>query len=69
VDGHNLNGYDILGLFEKFVPKFVRQYKFLAQEILSGFNSFTAEVRSGAYPRPEHVFTGGDEVQKLYAAD
>lgn len=69
VDGHNLNGYDILGLFEKFVPKFVKQYKFLAQEILSGFNSFTAEVRSGSYPAPDHVFTGGDEIQKLYPAE
>jgi 3-methyl-2-oxobutanoate hydroxymethyltransferase len=69
VDGDNLNGYDILGLFEEFVFKFIKQYKFLAQESLSGFNSFTGEVRSALYPRPEHGFNGGDEIQKLYPAD
>jgi 3-methyl-2-oxobutanoate hydroxymethyltransferase len=68
VDGQNLNGYDILGLFEKFVPKFVKQYKSLAPEIISGFNFFTNEVRSGEFPKPEHVFVGGEEIQKIYPA-
>lgn len=66
VDGQNLNGYDILGLFEKFVPKFVKQYKNLAPEIIAGFNALTEEVRSSAFPQPEHSFTGGDEISKLY---
>ena len=66
VDGHNLNAYDILGLFERFTPKFVKQYKALAAEIVDGFNGFTADVRSGAYPAPEHCFTGGEEISKLY---
>jgi 3-methyl-2-oxobutanoate hydroxymethyltransferase len=68
-DGQNLNAYDILGLFEKFVPKFVKQYKNLAPEIIAGFNAFTGDVRSGSYPAPEHCFTGGDEIQKLYPTD
>lgn len=69
VDGQNLNGYDILGLFEKFVPKFVKQYKNLAPEVVAGFNALTQEVRSGAFPRPQHGFTGGDEIMKLYPID
>lgn len=69
VDGHNLNAYDILGLFEKFVPKFVKQYKALAPDIISGFNAFTDDVRSGSYPAPEHCFTGGDQIQQLYPMD
>ncbi|HUX76438.1 MAG TPA: 3-methyl-2-oxobutanoate hydroxymethyltransferase [Anaerolineae bacterium] len=69
VDGHNLNGYDILGLFEKFVPKFVKQYKVLAPEIIAGFNAFTGDVRSGSYPAPEHCFTGGDRIRQLYPVD
>jgi 3-methyl-2-oxobutanoate hydroxymethyltransferase len=69
VDGQNLNGYDILGLFEKFVPKFVKQYKNLAPEVVAGFNALTQEVRSGAFPRPEHGFTGGDGIMKLYPID
>ncbi len=66
VDGQNLNAYDILGLFEKFVPKFVKPYAGLAPEIISGFNTFTEEVRSGAYPAAEHCFTGGETIKQLY---
>ena len=68
-DGQNLNAYDILGLFEKFVPRFVKQYKVLAPEIVSGFNAFTDEVRSGHYPAPEHCFTGGKEIRQLYPSE
>jgi len=66
VDGQNLNGYDILGLFEKFVPKFVKQYKNLAPDIVAAFDDFTSEVRSGKYPAAQHGFTGGDQIMKLY---
>jgi 3-methyl-2-oxobutanoate hydroxymethyltransferase len=69
VDGHNLNGYDLLGLFEKFVPKFVKQYKTLASEMLAGYNAFTEDVRSGAYPAREQCFLGGREIQELYPPD
>ncbi len=69
VDGQNLNAYDILGLFEKFVPKFVKQYKNLAPDIIAGFNAFTHEVRSASYPAPEHCFTGGETIQRLYPTD
>jgi 3-methyl-2-oxobutanoate hydroxymethyltransferase len=69
VDGHNLNAYDILGLFEKFVPKFVKQYKTLAPEIIAGFDAFTDDVRSAGYPAPEYCFTGGDDIKQLYPSD
>ena len=66
VDGQNLNGYDILGLFDKFVPKFVKQYDRLAPQIVAAYDSFTDDVRNGSYPAPEHCFSGGDEVKELY---
>jgi 3-methyl-2-oxobutanoate hydroxymethyltransferase len=69
VDGHNLNGYDILGLYEKFVPKFVKQYKVLAPEVLAGFEAFTGDVRSGADPAREHCFLGGREIRERYPPD
>jgi 3-methyl-2-oxobutanoate hydroxymethyltransferase len=68
VDGQNLNAYDILGLFEKFVPRFVKQYKVLAPDIIDGFNTFTEEVRTGGYPEPEHCFTGGERMRQIYPA-
>jgi 3-methyl-2-oxobutanoate hydroxymethyltransferase len=69
VDGQNLNGYDILGLFDRFVPKFVQQYRLLAPEVRSGFAAFTEDVRSGRYPAREHTFVGGAEVRAAYPAD
>ena len=67
--GQNLNAYDILGMFDRFVPKFAKQYANLAPAVADGFEAFTAEVRSGEYPAPEHTFTGGGEIRKLYPPD
>jgi 3-methyl-2-oxobutanoate hydroxymethyltransferase len=69
VDGQNLNGYDILGLFEKFAPRFVKQYQTLAPDIVSSFELFTQEVRSGSFPASEHCFTGGKTIQQLYPTE
>ena len=64
--GYNLNAYDILGIFDKFVPKFVKQYKLLGKEILDGFNSWRNEIESGAYPTREHCFNvSEDEINAL----
>lgn len=65
-DGQNLNAYDLLGVFDRFVPKFAKQYCSLAPQIRGTFGAFTSEVRSGAYPAPEHCFTGGDDIRTLY---
>lgn len=66
VDGHNLNAYDILGLFDKFVPKFVKQYRIFGPDFIDVFNTFTHEVQTGAYPDMDHSFTGGEEIMKLF---
>ena len=68
-DGQNLNGYDILGLFEKFVPKFVKQWKNLAGEMIDGYNQMADEVAGGTFPTPSHTFKGDEEVTELYPAD
>uniref|UniRef100_UPI004055A7A4 3-methyl-2-oxobutanoate hydroxymethyltransferase n=1 Tax=Candidatus Electronema sp. TaxID=2698783 RepID=UPI004055A7A4 len=59
-DGQVLVTNDLLGLFEKFVPSFVKQYVNLAPEIKKAVTSYISEVGSGAFPGPEHSFSGGD---------
>ncbi len=59
-DGQVLVTNDLLGLFEKFVPSFVKQYVNLAPEIKKAVTSYISEVGSGAFPGPEHSFGGGD---------
>src|SRR5438046_3009198 len=49
-DGQVLVSYDMLGLFDTFVPKFVRQYAQLGDLILSAAKGFASDVRQGAYP-------------------
>jgi len=66
VDGHNLNAYDLLGLFGDFVPRFARRYKKMGPECTEIFNAFTRESRSGAYPVKEETYAGGPEIDKHF---
>ena len=56
-DGQILVTHDILGLFEKFRPKFVRGYKELGHEIREASAQFTEDVKTGKFPdRDESYF-------------
>jgi 3-methyl-2-oxobutanoate hydroxymethyltransferase len=46
----------MVGLFERFVPKFVKKYADLAPVLRDAFTQFRAEVKSGKFPGPEHVY-------------
>ncbi len=65
-DGQVLVVHDVLGLFERFVPKFVKRYAHLTQTIQDALIQFRDEVRSGQFPGPEHTFTiSSEEMSKL----
>ena len=53
-DGQILVAQDLLGLFERFVPGFVKVYRQLGQEVLAAFREFREEVESGVFPASEH---------------
>ncbi|OEU59222.1 MAG: 3-methyl-2-oxobutanoate hydroxymethyltransferase [Desulfuromonadales bacterium C00003094] len=55
-DGQVLVIHDILGLCEKFSPKFVKRYADLAGTIRGGVEDYIREVRNGEFPGPEHSF-------------
>jgi 3-methyl-2-oxobutanoate hydroxymethyltransferase len=59
-DGQILVSYDMLGLFDGFVPSFVHQYAKLGEAIQAATREFAADVRAGRYPqRPNHVVGAG----------
>lgn len=60
-DGQSLNMYDILGLFDRFVPKHVKQYAKLSQEVIKAIEAFKGEVEQGIFPTPKNSFTISDE--------
>jgi 3-methyl-2-oxobutanoate hydroxymethyltransferase len=49
-DGQVLVSYDVLGLFDKFVPPFVKQYAQLGETILEAARSYANDVRQGIFP-------------------
>jgi 3-methyl-2-oxobutanoate hydroxymethyltransferase len=56
-DGQVLVTNDLLGLFEKFLPKFVKQYVQLYPRIREALEDYVREVKEGGFPGPEHSFT------------
>jgi 3-methyl-2-oxobutanoate hydroxymethyltransferase len=50
-DGQVLVSYDVLGLFDTFVPPFVKQYAQLRETILAAARSYADDVRQGSYPQ------------------
>ncbi len=55
-DGQVLVTHDLLGLFEKFVPSFVKNYINLAPEVKKAVTSFISEVKDGSFPDDQHSF-------------
>ncbi len=52
-DGQVLVCYDAFGLFDKFVPPFVKQYANLGAEIVRAAEAYADDVRTGRFPEPE----------------
>ncbi len=55
-DGQVLVLHDILGLSSNYVPRFVKKYADLHNEILGAVRNFRDEVREGQFPSPEHGY-------------
>ncbi len=55
-DGQVLVVNDMLGIFEKFTPKFVKKYAELNKDIRAAMKQYIDEVRGGAFPGKEHSF-------------
>ncbi len=59
-DGQVLVTHDLLGLFDRFTPKFVKQYANLHAEMARAFGEYLADVRSHSFPGPEHALAMED---------
>jgi len=55
-DGQILVAPDILGLTEGPKPKFAKAYGQIGEAALEAFKQYAAEVKSGAYPDPDHCY-------------
>ncbi|GAB4376443.1 MAG: 3-methyl-2-oxobutanoate hydroxymethyltransferase [Calditrichia bacterium] len=55
-DGQILVSHDMLGIFDKFKPRFVRRYAEIAQLMRSAFRAYSQDVKEGKFPAPEESF-------------
>jgi len=60
-DGQVLVYHDLVGLFERFTPKMVKQYVNLAPMIREALIQYREEVEKGIFPAPEHSFLMKEE--------
>ena len=68
-DGQVLVTYDLLGLFEKFRPRFVKRYAQLADVIRRAASAYIQDVHAGVFPGREHtVSIDPAELAKLHDA-
>lgn len=55
-DGQVLVLHDVLGLFERFTPRFVKRYADLKQDALKALMAFREEVEGGVFPSEDQSF-------------
>ena len=60
-DGQVLVMHDLLGLYDRFTPKFVKQYAKLSQLSLEALSAYKNEVEQRRFPAEEHSFTMKEE--------
>jgi len=60
-DGQNLVLHDMVGLFDRFTPKFVKRYANCWDIISKALADFQEDVHKGEFPKPEHSFTMKEE--------
>ena len=70
-DGQVLLAADALGVYKNFTPKFAKKYCNIGEIATKGMQDYIAEVKSGAFPAPEHKykFTGDKDEFAAFLAE
>lgn len=64
VDGQVLVYHDIIGYGVDRVPKFVKQYNHIHNQIVEGIQSYVSEVKKSSFPEEQHSFSMKEEELK-----
>lgn len=66
-DGQVLVYQDMLGMFNDYVPKFVKQFAQVGEVMKQAFRDYKQEVSEGSFPAEQHGYQIDDDViDKLY---
>ena len=61
-DGQVLVYHDIIGLENRFKPKFVRRYDTAFDNQVKAVSAYATDVRAGTFPGPDEVYLASDEL-------
>jgi 3-methyl-2-oxobutanoate hydroxymethyltransferase len=68
-DGQVLVLHDLLAIHTGFKPKFVKEYAAIGEAMVAGLREYAEEVRSRAFPGPQHSYgIAPEELERLRAA-
>lgn len=67
-DGQVLVLHDLLGLFDRFTPRFVKRYAELFTEMEHALTTYRDDVTARRFPAAEHVFPMDDAAWAAWAA-
>jgi 3-methyl-2-oxobutanoate hydroxymethyltransferase len=66
-DGQVLVNVDLLGIEDRFTPRFAKRYAELSAEAAAAFAAYAAEVQSGTFPGEDHSYAMKPEVAAALA--
>ncbi len=61
-----LNGYDLIGAFDSFKPKFAKRYGNVAEVATQAFKDYADDVRSGTFPDTDHSYQMKQEEADIF---
>ena len=65
-DGQVLVTHDMVGLFDRFTPKFVKQYARIGETVAAAIAAYKQDVQAGRFPEEKHSFgMKSEELDKL----
>jgi 3-methyl-2-oxobutanoate hydroxymethyltransferase len=67
-DGQVLVFHDLLGIYDGHVARFAKRYGDVRSHMIAGVAEYAAEVRSRAFPAPEHFYSIDDDELASFVA-
>jgi 3-methyl-2-oxobutanoate hydroxymethyltransferase len=67
-DGQVLVFHDLLGIYDGHAPRFAKRYAELREDMVAGVAAYAADVRGGAFPGPEHVYSIDEDELRTFEA-
>jgi 3-methyl-2-oxobutanoate hydroxymethyltransferase len=67
-DGQVLVFHDLLGIYDGHAPRFAKRYGEMREQMIAGVATYAAEVRSGSFPGPEHIYSIDDDELRTFEA-